>query len=155
LRGNWQDFNWHDASRGLSAIAELLGTLTAQAWQALILVFLYKDVNYVKDVRVNCKPVTDKFGLWPWSNVSAYAGDCKRPQPTQSVKDTHTFIINVTPCDISIDRVDQLTPKHREKKTLIITALLRRSIYWLFASWLNANDNQQPVNTSTTPDSVE
>ena len=24
LRGNWQDFNWHDASRGLSAIAELL-----------------------------------------------------------------------------------------------------------------------------------
>jgi len=23
LRGNWQDFNWHDASRGLSAIAEL------------------------------------------------------------------------------------------------------------------------------------
>ena len=24
LRGNWQDFNWHDASRGQSAIAELL-----------------------------------------------------------------------------------------------------------------------------------
>ena len=24
LRGNWQDFNWHDASRGPSAIAELL-----------------------------------------------------------------------------------------------------------------------------------
>ena len=24
LRGNWQDFNWHDASRGASAIAELL-----------------------------------------------------------------------------------------------------------------------------------
>ena len=24
LRGSWQDFNWHDASRGLSAIAELL-----------------------------------------------------------------------------------------------------------------------------------
>jgi len=24
LRGNWQDFNWHDASRRLSAIAELL-----------------------------------------------------------------------------------------------------------------------------------
>ena len=23
LRGNWQDFNWHDASRGPSAIAEL------------------------------------------------------------------------------------------------------------------------------------
>jgi len=25
LHGNWQDFNWHDASRGPSAIAELLG----------------------------------------------------------------------------------------------------------------------------------
>jgi len=24
LRGNWQNFNWHDASRGPSAIAELL-----------------------------------------------------------------------------------------------------------------------------------
>ena len=24
LHGNWQDFNWHDASRGPSAIAELL-----------------------------------------------------------------------------------------------------------------------------------
>ena len=24
LRGNWQDFNWHDASRGPSPIAELL-----------------------------------------------------------------------------------------------------------------------------------
>jgi len=24
LRGSWQDFNWHDASRGPSAIAELL-----------------------------------------------------------------------------------------------------------------------------------
>ena len=24
LRGNWQDFNWHDASHGWSAIAELL-----------------------------------------------------------------------------------------------------------------------------------
>jgi len=24
LRGNWQDFNWHDASRGPSVIAELL-----------------------------------------------------------------------------------------------------------------------------------
>jgi len=24
LRGNWQEFNWHDASRGLSAIAVLL-----------------------------------------------------------------------------------------------------------------------------------
>ena len=24
VRGNWQDFNWHDASRGPSAIAELL-----------------------------------------------------------------------------------------------------------------------------------
>ena len=24
LRGNWQDFNWHDASRGPSAMAELL-----------------------------------------------------------------------------------------------------------------------------------
>jgi len=27
LRGNWQDFNWHDSSRGPSAIAELLVTL--------------------------------------------------------------------------------------------------------------------------------
>jgi len=26
LRGNWQDFNWHDASRGPSAIVELLVT---------------------------------------------------------------------------------------------------------------------------------
>ena len=26
LRGNWQDFNWYDASRGPSAIAELLVT---------------------------------------------------------------------------------------------------------------------------------
>ena len=26
LRGSWQDFNWHDASRGPSAIAELLVT---------------------------------------------------------------------------------------------------------------------------------
>ena len=28
LRGNWQDYNWHDASRGDSAIAELLVVLT-------------------------------------------------------------------------------------------------------------------------------
>jgi len=28
LRGNWQDFNWHDASRGPSAIAELLVNYT-------------------------------------------------------------------------------------------------------------------------------
>jgi len=27
LRGNWQDFNWHDASRGPSAIAKLLVTI--------------------------------------------------------------------------------------------------------------------------------
>jgi len=27
LRGNWQDFNWHDASRGPSAIAELFVSL--------------------------------------------------------------------------------------------------------------------------------
>jgi len=29
LRGSWQDFNWHDASRGPSAIAELLVTCLA------------------------------------------------------------------------------------------------------------------------------
>ena len=29
LRGNWQDFNWHDASRGPSAIAELLVDMEA------------------------------------------------------------------------------------------------------------------------------
>ena len=28
LHGNWQDFNWHDASRGPSAIAELLVLLS-------------------------------------------------------------------------------------------------------------------------------
>ena len=28
LRGNWQDFNWHDTSRGSSAIAELLVSST-------------------------------------------------------------------------------------------------------------------------------
>jgi len=30
LRGNWQDFNWHDASRGPSAIAELLVTFKSE-----------------------------------------------------------------------------------------------------------------------------
>ena len=32
LRGNWQDFNWRDASRGPSAIAELV-PLTYSIWQ--------------------------------------------------------------------------------------------------------------------------
>jgi len=27
LRGNWQDFNWRDASRGASAIAKLFVTV--------------------------------------------------------------------------------------------------------------------------------
>jgi len=34
LRGNWQDFNWHDASRGPSAIAELL-VLTVRSHEKL------------------------------------------------------------------------------------------------------------------------
>jgi len=33
LRGNWQDFNWHDASRGPSAIAELLVQLCENVWE--------------------------------------------------------------------------------------------------------------------------
>jgi len=47
LRGNWQDFNWHDASRGPSAIAELLvkymDYTTASVWQ-------------------RCSPLSDYFG---------------------------------------------------------------------------------------------
>jgi len=34
LRGNWQDFNWHDASHGTSAIAELLLN-TLRLWNLL------------------------------------------------------------------------------------------------------------------------
>ena len=35
LRGNWQDFNWHDASHGPSAIAELLLYLSGAGWPRL------------------------------------------------------------------------------------------------------------------------
>ena len=36
LRGNWQDFNWHDASRCPSTIAELLVKLKCDLWFDLI-----------------------------------------------------------------------------------------------------------------------
>jgi len=38
LRGNWQDFNWHDASRGPSAIAELLVFINCHEYMQLVLV---------------------------------------------------------------------------------------------------------------------
>jgi len=36
LRGNWQDFNWHDASRGPSVIAELLVFCTVVMWSFVV-----------------------------------------------------------------------------------------------------------------------
>jgi len=32
LRGNWQDFNWHNVSRGHSAIIELLVSFVLSSW---------------------------------------------------------------------------------------------------------------------------
>jgi len=52
LRGSWQDFNWHDSSRGPSAIAELLVTFDqppyiSSKWATVHLtlaVFMYSGV---------------------------------------------------------------------------------------------------------------
>jgi len=41
LRGNWQDFNWHDASRGPLAIAELLLYCTDY------IIHLYMHFNFI------------------------------------------------------------------------------------------------------------
>jgi len=40
LRGNWQDFNWHDASRGPSAIAELLVNVELSSCQLFEVSFI-------------------------------------------------------------------------------------------------------------------
>ena len=46
LRGNWQDFNWHDASRGPSAIAELLVEIAVPVRQTVIpFLFLRTALN--------------------------------------------------------------------------------------------------------------
>ena len=50
LRGNWQDFNWHDASRGPSAIAELFlikpNIVTKFiAYRPMAWILLYKCIN--------------------------------------------------------------------------------------------------------------
>jgi len=57
LRGNWQDFNWHDASRGPSAIAELLVTCQLS-----------------DSVRRWCVSVYVHVTLSIWLSVCLYAG---------------------------------------------------------------------------------
>jgi len=39
LRGNWQEFNWHDASRGPSAIAELLVACNIARYSPILIFF--------------------------------------------------------------------------------------------------------------------
>jgi len=41
VRGNWQDFNWHDASRGPSAIAELLVKLADKSSRLWCMFYLW------------------------------------------------------------------------------------------------------------------
>ena len=46
LRGNWQDFNWHNASRGHSAIAELLVALNSDIWWHQIYSFSWESIDH-------------------------------------------------------------------------------------------------------------
>jgi len=60
-RGNWQDFNWHDASRGLSAIAELLVQITWDVGRTSR--FYYPPVFkfFLRVIRGN---FTKQFCIW-------------------------------------------------------------------------------------------
>jgi len=51
LRGNWQDFNWHGASRGPSAIAELL-VLSSDTWAGMCQQWYGQCLLYMHSVRV-------------------------------------------------------------------------------------------------------
>jgi len=80
LRGNWQDFNWHDASRGPSAIAELL---VLHIWRVLHLWGekskangAYDSINHFACNFAKCSPILKILtpAKWTinlyWSNPS-------------------------------------------------------------------------------------
>jgi len=61
LHGIWQDFNWHDASRGPSAIAEFLFLCTLEAhlltdWLAYLLTILTSSLMACQEPMVTCSP---------------------------------------------------------------------------------------------------
>jgi len=53
LRGSWQDFNWHDASRGPSAIAELLVVLSDKDVQDVqySLLFWWRFLHHLQSIK--------------------------------------------------------------------------------------------------------
>ena len=86
MRGNWQDFNLHDASRGPSAIAELLVTIGSF------------DSSYFRKYATDLREIFRTVALWIYmidvNGVAIAQGTL--PWQLIFVYSIHTFFVTVT-----------------------------------------------------------